>query len=80
MQRFQNEEITVNNIWISSEEGGCEVPDYYKGKLMMEYLINIRHLSYDQILKHTPSESTIYQEMIKWNNEGGMKKEIKKIN
>ena len=58
------------DMWISSEEGGCEVPDYYyKGKLMMEYLIDIRHLSYDQVLRDTASENRIYQEMIRWNND-----------
>jgi len=34
----------------------------------MEYLIDIRHFSYDQILKDTRSENTIYQEMIKWKD------------
>jgi len=58
------------DMWISSEEGGCEVPDYYyKGKLMMEYLMDIRHLSYDQVLRDTASENRIYQEMIRWNND-----------
>jgi hypothetical protein len=59
----------ATGIWIPVEEGGCEVPDYYyKGKLMMEYLMDIRHLSYDQILKGSVSESTVYQEMIKWKD------------
>ncbi len=62
------------DIWISSREGGCEVPDYYyKGKLMIEYLIDVRHFSYDQILKDTTSEDIMYREMIDWrqkkNNE-----------
>ena len=36
--------------------------------------MNIKHLSYDQILKDTLSESTVYQEMIKWKDNS---KEIK---
>lgn len=76
IDRYVNLKSKATDIWILSEEGGCEVPDYYyKGKLMMEYLIDIKHLSYDQILKDTASENTIYQEMIKWNNSA---KEIKK--
>jgi hypothetical protein len=50
-------------------EDGCEVPNYYyKGRLMMEYLMDIKHLSYDQILKDTVSENTIFMEIIKWND------------
>jgi hypothetical protein len=76
IDRYLNLESKATDIWILSEEGGCEVPDYYyKGRLMMEYLIDIRHVSYNQILKDTTSENTIYQEMIKWNNGT---KEIKK--
>lgn len=57
----------ANDIWI--KEGDCEVPDYYyKGKLMMEYLIDIKHLNYDQILEDTISEKVVYEEMIKWKN------------
>jgi hypothetical protein len=56
---------TAKDIWVSAAEGGCEVPDYYyTGKLMMEYLIDVKHLTYDQILNDTSSETTIYQEMI----------------
>jgi hypothetical protein len=60
---------TADDIWILAEEGECEVPDYYyKGMLMIEYLIDIKHLSYDQILKDTTSENAVYEEMIKWKN------------
>ena len=52
---------------ISPENGGCEFPNYYyKGRLMIEYLMDIKHLSYDQILKDSVSEATIFKEMIKW--------------
>jgi hypothetical protein len=49
------------------EEGVCEFPEfYYKGRLITEYLINIGHLSYDQVLKDKRSETEIYAEMIEW--------------
>jgi hypothetical protein len=52
--------------WISVE-GGCEAPEYYyKGRLMMAYLINVRHLTYDQILKDKRSDEEIYAEMMEW--------------
>lgn len=69
INRYVYLESKAKDIWISSEEGGCEVPNYYyKGKLMIEYLIDIKHLSYDQILKDATSENDVYQEMIKWND------------
>ena len=69
IDRYQDLKRNTKDIWISAEEGGCIAPDYYyRGKLMIEYLIDIKHLSYDQILKDTTSENTIYKEMIKWNN------------
>ena len=67
--RYVTLESKAMGIWISSQEGGCEVPNYYyQGKLMTEYLIDIRHLSYDQILKDTASENTVYQDMIQWKD------------
>jgi hypothetical protein len=66
--RYINLRHKATGIWILSEEGGCEVPDYYyKGRLMMEYLMDIRHLSYDQILRDTASEDNVYREMVNWN-------------
>ena len=67
IDRYINLEKKANDIWILSEDCGCEVPNYYyKGRLMTEYLIDIKHLSYDKILKDTISENAVFQEMIKW--------------
>ncbi len=69
IDRYVNLESKATNIWILSKEGGCEVPNYYyKGRLMIEYLMDIKHLSYDKILNDTVSENTVYQEMIKWKD------------
>ena len=70
----ENESISVRlephkTFKTYKEAQGCEVPDYYyKGRLMIAYLMNIRHLSYDQILKDGISENVIFQEMIKWTD------------
>jgi len=67
IERYINLENKATDIWISPENGGCEFPNYYyKGRLMIEYLMDIKHLSYDQILKDSVSEATIFNEMIKW--------------
>lgn len=69
IDRYVKIESKATDIWVLSEEGGCEVPNYYyKGRLMVEYLIDIRHFSYNQILKDAISENTIYQEMINWKD------------
>jgi hypothetical protein len=69
LDRYVNLEGKTNDIWILEQEGGCEVPDYYyKGRLMIQYLIDIRHFTYDKILNDTVSENTICNEMIKWKD------------
>jgi hypothetical protein len=69
IERYINLENKETDRWISVEEGGCEYPNYYyKGRLMIEYLIDIKHMSYDQILKDSVSENTIFKEMIKWKD------------
>jgi len=35
---------------------------------MIKYLMDIRHLSYDQVLKDTTSETIIFREMVKWKD------------
>jgi len=36
---------------------------------MTEYLMDVKHFSYDKILTDTISEDRIYAEMIKWKDE-----------
>lgn len=60
-------ESKSTDIWIAIEDGGCKVPKYYyKSRLIMEYLMDVKHLSYDKILADTISERSIYAEMIRW--------------
>ena len=69
IERFIELKRKQTDIWVAVEEGGCEFPEfYYKGRLMTEYLINIRKLTYDQVLKDKRSEEEIYAEMIAWAN------------
>lgn len=69
IERYINVESKLTDIWITIEEGGCKAPKYYyKSRLMTEYLMDIKHLSYDKILTDTTSEDRIYAEMIRWKN------------
>src|SRR6188768_668231 len=71
--KYKNLESKATDIWILQEEGGCEVPNYYyKGRLMIEYLMDIKHMSYDQILKDPVSETAIFKEMTKWKDSTKM--------
>jgi hypothetical protein len=67
IERYIDLERNASDIWIKEEENGCEVPDYYyKGRLMITYLMNVRHFSYDKILNDTASENAVFLEMLKW--------------
>src|SRR4030095_12716714 len=67
IKRFIELKHKQTDIWISVEDRGCEVPEYYyKGRLMTEYLINVKDLTYDQVLEDKRSEEEIYAEMIAW--------------
>lgn len=69
IDRYISIENHATDIWVLCEEGGCEVPNYYyKGRLMIEYLIGVRHLSYSRILNDSISENTTYQEMLNWKD------------
>lgn len=68
IDRYMALKSKITGIWIA-DEGGCEAPDFYfKGRLMMEYLMDIKKMSYDQVLADTVSENTVYEEMIRWHN------------
>ncbi|HEY3404116.1 MAG TPA: hypothetical protein VGK59_12055 [Ohtaekwangia sp.] len=69
IERYIELESKLTDIWITIEEGGCKAPKYYyKSRLMTEYLMDIKHFSYDSILADTISEDRIYAEMIRWKD------------
>lgn len=39
---------------------------YYKGRLMTEYLIDTKGLTYDNILNDSRTEDEVYEEMLEW--------------
>ena len=70
IDRYIELERKATDIWVLIEEGRCEAPKYYyKGRLLIEYLMDIKHLSYDQILNDTVSADFIYADMISWRNK-----------
>jgi hypothetical protein len=54
--------------WPELEPGRSEHIVYLKGRVMIEYLMNIRGMTYDQILQDNRNEEAVYQELIAWYN------------
>jgi len=70
IERFVEFKRKQTDSWVAVEEGECEFPEfYYKRRLMTEYLINVRKLTYDQVLEDKRSEEEIYAEMIRWTSK-----------
>lgn len=42
---------------------------YYKGRLMVEYLMDVKNMSYGEILTDSIKEENVYSEMIDWYNK-----------
>lgn len=71
IDKYIDAENKSKNGWILAEDeySTCSIPQiYYKSRLMMKYLIDVKHFSYDKILTDTVSENTVYEEMIKWKD------------
>jgi hypothetical protein len=70
IDRYIELESKASDIWILIEDGACEAPKYYyKGRLMVEYLMDIKHWSYDKILSDTTSTNSVYADMLNWRNK-----------
>jgi hypothetical protein len=71
---LKSEIIRYERLVNNSKDGFVEVTEdhfapayYYKGRLMIEYLIDIKGLTYDAILSDTLSEDEVYQKMNDWS-------------
>ncbi len=42
---------------------------YYQGRLMVEYLLDVKGMSCHEILQDSATEASVYQEMIVWYNQ-----------
>jgi hypothetical protein len=70
IDRYIELESKSTDMWVLIEERACEAPSYYyKGRLMVEYLMDIKHWSYDKILNDTTSTNSVYDDMINWSNK-----------
>ena len=63
LEAFEN---TSNNGWYETEKGQYDPVVYFRGRLMIEYLIDIKGLNYDEILNEKFTADEVYTDMIKW--------------
>ena len=59
----------TGEFWFASEPGQLDPLVYYKGRIMMEYLIDIKGLTYSDILKDSVTDDIVFSEMISWVNK-----------
>lgn len=55
--------------WVEVVPGHFMPAVYYKGRLMVEYLMDIKGLSYDEILSSDDPEDEVFNEMLRWSEE-----------
>lgn len=55
-----------NDGFIEVVKGHFMPTDYYKGRLMVEYLIDIKGMTYDDILKDKRTETEVFNELLHW--------------
>jgi len=59
-------EKTDNNGWIYFEDSMGVVISYYKAWLLVQYCMDVKKLTFDEILKDNKSENGVTDEMMAW--------------
>lgn len=52
--------------WVELKPGHFDPMIYFKGRVMIEYLMNIKRMNYDQILRDEIQEENVYKELDDW--------------
>ena len=55
--------------WVVFEDGTGAPFSYFEATLKIQYLMEVKHLSYLDILSNELSEASVYKEMLKWYEE-----------
>jgi hypothetical protein len=70
IQRYVDLDSGSPDQWIPIVDGRCNSPKYYyRARIMTEYLIDIRHFTYHQILHDTTSADAVFAEMVAWKQK-----------
>lgn len=69
IDRYLTEAGNSVDGFVASKEGGCKAPYYYyKGRLMVEYLMDVKGWSYDRIMNDTASEDAVFASVLEWRH------------
>ena len=55
-----------NNGWMDFKDGTGEVIQYYRSMVLVRFCLEVKGMSYDQLLKDTASERRVRVEMMAW--------------
>lgn len=66
ISRLLQTEQTEHNGWIQFADSTGTVLPYYKSWLLMQYCLDIKKMTYDQVLTDTTSQAIVQQQMMRW--------------
>ncbi len=66
IDRLQATQKTNHDGWIKFKDSTGTVLSYYEYWLLMQYCLDVKHLSYKQVLQDTSSVKEINQQMMNW--------------
>lgn len=68
IQRYKELVEASDDMNVEVTEGHFMPFYYYKGRVMIEYLMDVKGMTYDEILKDDTTEELVYQEVLQWAN------------
>jgi len=71
--RLQATEQTDHNGWISFADGTGTVIPYYRAWLLMQYCMDIKKMTYRQVLNDDIQEAAVNKEMMDWYEQQKIK-------
>jgi hypothetical protein len=74
IQRFVSTDKDAKREIFEAVEGHFMPTYYFKGRIMVEYLMNIKGMTYDAILNDQRTQEEIFSEMVQWINESNGEK------
>ncbi len=66
IDRYKELEKNSKDGFVEVVKGHYMPTYYYKGRLMVEYLMDIKGLTYDEILKDSRTEIEVFDELVNW--------------
>jgi len=61
-------EKSDNNGWIQFSDSTGTVIDYYKSWLLVKFCMDVKKMTYTQVIDDTTNEETIHKQMMSWYN------------